>query len=830
MILAFLSWYGIFLLVGWLGFPIAYRFLPFLPGRGFALSKGLGLLVWAFGFWIAVSLHVAQNDAGGILLSLLALALIAGLSLRSGMKELAAWVRNHGRLILISEGIFLVLFGFWAVVRAAAPEAVGTEKPMELAFIQAILRSPSFPPHDAWLSGYAISYYYFGYVMVAMLSRFTGVAGEVGFNLAIAGWFGLAGVASYGVLYELLASRATPKMRKTAVQALLAPLFILLLSNLNGPLEMLHAGGVFWQRSPSGEWQSSFWRWLDIQELNRPPAEPFSWVPNRPGGIWWWRSSRVLTDYDLNGAPREVIDEFPAFSFILGDLHPHVLAMPFGLLALGLALNLYYKARILPHSRVRPSSLVAQGDFWLGVIGLGALAFLNTWDFPIYMAIYVAAWILGRGSAEGWDWQYVREGVILGLLTGVGGILFYAPFYSGFASQAGGVLPSLSFFTRGVHFWVMFGSLLIPALAWMVVELPAERRPFFLWRGLAWAAVGVFGLWLFSYLVGFLYFALPNMADLITALQGGVSPQMALLGSFAKRLAQPGMWLSMLAILALALSVFLALSRLIPAGEREPSPGLQNQLWIDEKAGKLFILLLFLAGCGLVLLPEFFYLRDQFGWRMNTIFKFYFQAWMIWGIVAGYATARLLERFSAGISAWVVRAGLAVLIVMGLVYGFFGVMTRTQEFHPAEWSLDGALALRRYQPEEYEAIQWLKTAPAGVVAEAVGGSYTDFARVATFSGNPTVLGWPGHESQWRGGAREMGSREKDVELLYTVPDWETARNIIVSYNIRYIYVGSLEWNKYRIREEKFQTNMRLIFQNASVRIYESPASLYEKLD
>ncbi|HCE16314.1 MAG TPA: hypothetical protein DEQ80_00505 [Anaerolinea thermolimosa] len=830
MILAFLSWYGIFLLVGWLGFPIAYRFLPFLPGRGFALSKVLGLLIWAFGFWVTVSLHVLQNDAGGILLSLLALVLIAGLSLRSNAKELVAWVRDHMRLILVSEGLFFVLFAFWAVVRAAAPEAVGTEKPMELAFIQAILRSPSFPPHDPWLSGYAISYYYFGYVMVAMLSRLTGVAGEVGFNLAIAGWFGLAGVASYGVLYELLASGAGLKMRKAAVQALLAPLFILLISNLNGPLEVLHAGGVFWQRTPSGDWQSSFWRWLDIQELNRPPAEPFSWVPNRPGGIWWWRSSRVLTDYDLNGAPREVIDEFPAFSFILGDLHPHVLAMPFGLLALGLALNLYFKARTLPDSRVRPSLLVVQRDFWLGVVGLGALAFLNTWDFPIYVAIYVAAWILGRGSSMGWQWQYVREGILLGVLTGVGGVLLYAPFYTGFASQAGGVLPSLSFFTRGVHFWVMFGSLLIPALAWIVTELPVERRPLFLWRGFTWAAVGVFGLWLFSYLVGFFYYTLPGMADLITALQGGVSPQMALLGSFAKRLAQPGMWLSMLAILTLALSVFLALSRLVPADEKHLSPGLQDQASVDENSGKLFVLLLFLAGVGLVLLPEFFYLRDQFGWRMNTIFKFYFQAWMIWGIVAGYASARLLERFSAGISAWVVRAGLAVLLVMGLVYGYFGVMTRTQGFRPAEWSIDGALALRRYQPEEYEAIQWLKTAPAGVVAEAVGGSYTEFARVATFSGDPTVLGWPGHESQWRGGAREMGSREKDVELLYTVPDWETARSIIVSYNIRYIYVGSLEWSKYRVREEKFQTNMRLIFQNASVRIYEAPASLYEKPD
>ena len=81
------------------------------------------------------------------------------------------------------EALFLLAFAAWAFVRAANPEAVGTEKPMELAFINAILRSPAFPPHDPWLSGYAISYYYFGYVLVAMLAKTGGTSGGVAFNL-----------------------------------------------------------------------------------------------------------------------------------------------------------------------------------------------------------------------------------------------------------------------------------------------------------------------------------------------------------------------------------------------------------------------------------------------------------------------------------------------------------------------------------------------------------------------------------------------------------------------------------------------------------------------
>ena len=78
---------------------------------------------------------------------------------------------------------------------------------MELAFINAILHSPTFPPHDPWLSGYAISYYYFGYVMVAMLCRITATASGIGFNLAISSWFALTALGAYGILFNLLSSR-----------------------------------------------------------------------------------------------------------------------------------------------------------------------------------------------------------------------------------------------------------------------------------------------------------------------------------------------------------------------------------------------------------------------------------------------------------------------------------------------------------------------------------------------------------------------------------------------------------------------------------------------
>ena len=203
-----------------------------------------------------------------------------------------------------------------------------------------------------------------------------------------------------------------------------------------------------------------------------------------------------------------------------------------------------------------------------------------------------------------------------------------------------------------------------------------------------------------------------------------------------------------------------------------------------------FVLLLVFVGCGLVLTPEFFYLRDQFGWRMNTIFKFYFQTWIIWGLSAAFASALLISTLKKFWGA-IYKIGWVVLIVLGLAYPLFGVLTKTDNFKPPEFTLNGNAYFQNGNPDEWAGIRWLQQAPLGVVAEAVGGSYSQYARISTQSGDPTVLGWTGHESQWRGGSKEMGSRETDISTLYKTTDWKTAKTILDEYNIRYVFIDDL---------------------------------------
>jgi uncharacterized membrane protein len=174
---------------------------------------------------------------------------------------------------------------------------------------------------------------------------------------------------------------------------------------------------------------------------------------------------------------------------------------------------------------------------------------------------------------------------------------------------------------------------------------------------------------------------------------------------------------------------------------------------------------------------------------------------------------------------------LALVLLVGFTYTTLGLWSKTNGFNPASgFNLDGTAYMESQSPDDAAAIRWLWTAAPGVVAEAVGGSYSEYARVATLSGLPNVLGWPGHESQWRGGGREMGSRQADLERLYCTRSWDEAQQILNKYNIRYVYISNLERRSYvpnqdtcpsGLSEDKFRQYMQQAYQNGSVTIYDS---------
>lgn len=786
------------------GAPLAFAWLRNLPSRGYAVAKALGLLFSGVLLWWGATLHLWPNTAAA---AIAAAALILGLglwSLRGRWHELPTWWRAQRRFVLITELLFALALVGWTAVRATQPQlaTAGGEKWMEIAFLNAVLRSPAMPPHDPWLSGFAISYYYLGYLLLGMLTQVAAIPATVAFNLGNAAWFALAAVAAYGIVYDLT-DGARPN------KALFAPLLLLVTGNANGLLQVIHGLNLL---------PAAFWRWLDLKSLSTAPPTPGDWMT--AARFDWWQASRILHDYApistaQSPISQEVIDEFPAFSFILGDMHPHLLALPFVLLAIALALNLWKATPAEQKAADAPAQLkdrlVALAP-WIGVAAtLGALGFLNTWDFPIYWALIVAVALLKRWEAapEKSLFEVAIAFIPAAAALAAGSVALYGPFWFALRSQAGGVLPNVFNATRLPQFLVMFAPLALP-IAGIIFSLGKETGVRWIqvlgWSALVIGALTVTGL-LLGWLIGAPYLEGLQQGQPIPGL--GMVDTEAVLAALVARLLNP--WTALLLTLG-CLTLFMAL------------------LTPQRSAGnsRAFAGVLTLLGLGLTLAPEYVFLKDVFSTRMNTIFKFYFQAWVVWSLAGAWwlaeahgPTATRLKRGAVAL-AW-------LLIAAGWVYTGFAIPARAgqnQGFYGGAGALDGAAWLADRNAEDWEAITWLNTYVPGrpVIAEAPGDrrrAYVYEGRVSALTGLPTLLGWGGHQSQWRGNYDVPTQREAALETLFTTTDVPLTRALLAQYEVAYIYIGPLERERYsEAGLEKFAALFPAVFKNTGVTIYQ----------
>jgi len=806
-----LVWWLAIEVIGLLALPITFALLRFLPDRGVGVSRAVGLLLSAYAYWLLVSLGFLHNTRASIVAVLLGLGACSFAVWRRCAVDLGAFLRRARRTWLWSEAIFFLCLVGFSLFRAYDPNIAATEKPMEFAFLNGILRSEAFPPSDPWLSGFGISYYYFGYVMVAMVTRLTGLASGVTFNLAGATLLAMTFVGAYSLVSNMVeAHRRRGKVSGVSAGSsvtmagvstgLLGGVLVALIGNLEGVFELVRARG----------WGSeALWQFLDVRNL-QSTARSATWYPDDMW--WWWRASRVVHDRDLFGNSMEVIDEFPFFSFLLGDNHPHVLALPFVLLALALALNL-----LLRPARELGTATVAgvEAPWWsrltygiwsgwpldvpLWGLLLGALGFLNTWDYPTCLGLFALAYFAWRvRTHQGSVWTCLVDTVALGVTLGVLGLLFYLPFYLGFRSQAGGVGLVLGIKTQVQQYVLMFGTQLVlvggflaavgrrrisggqrPSAASLIVGLVALLAvgaclTFRWWT----ASVGLF----LAGLAGVLLLWSPGVGNggrTVVSMEGG--------GSIA--------------------------------GEVAPR---------SLSAAEVLCLLALMAGLLLTALVEFIYLRDTFNTRMNTVFKFYYQAWVLLSVVGAFGVYEVLSGWhKSRVIGRILCAGWAVvgvaLLLAGLSYTVMGIVSKAGGFQGTP-TLDGTAYVREYHPDEYEAISWLQAnAPRGsVMVEAPGNQYSEYNRVSAHTGIPTLLGWGGHELQWRGNYDEPGRREADIAVIYQPDDVAATADILTRYGVDYVYVGPNERAKYGVSTatlQKLAQIMEPVFENGQVIIY-----------
>ncbi|MBF0508443.1 MAG: hypothetical protein HQK57_05900, partial [Deltaproteobacteria bacterium] len=729
-------------------------------------------------------------------------------------------VRPSPALVLVYEAVFLVAFALWALVRAYDPGVGHTEQPMDLMFMNGIWNSPDYPPHDPWLNGYAISYYYLGYWLITTLGRLAGLVPEMAYNVGQACWFGLLCLGTFGIGYNLVALEGTERPgspRKLssarvipiAVSAgLLTTTCVVLMGNLSG-----------------------VWDWL--QQKNTV-------------GYWWWPSSRVISDSDALGRHLEVIDEFPIFSYILGDTHPHLLAMPFVLLITALALNIFlYKGtpeaasltsaneenRIWSYPatnwrRLKSAIPANQSGWWLIVLCVGALIPMNTWDFPAYWLLLAVSFGLALKQFLPSGQETTGGGVLastafFAALVILVALVLYLPYLITSQSQYQGLLPNLFNPTSIKQLLLYLGPLFVgPAV--LICRAWIETKPAWKRLGLTTLVIlGVPALFILGHAVWFLKTASgrSRLAAIWPSQDFTGVPAMIF-----ERWGHQPYTLLVTGVLLAAVITLLWPKQGDVGGRSENSEGrvVKNSATRLEPARDFALIL---AGLGflLIYIPEFVFIHDQFSNRMNTIFKFYYQAWLLLGVATAFVMVTEWRRGRGIFLNWVNF----VLIGLCLIYSVAATHNVTAGFSSPVLTLNAIKHQERWNPDEMGAVKWVfqNTSPQAVIAQMQGASYTfDSDLISVYTGRPTLLGWDGHEVQWRGKdyGWMAGGRPEALTALYNPASVAAVLDLLKKWSIDYVYIGPGERRKYQItpaQESMFEQAMDPVFKSGSVRIF-----------
>ena len=628
------AWWGGLLILGWLLFPLAFLVFRGLSERGYAVSKILSLLLVGWLAWMLGSLRWLPFTRATIGLLVGGLGLLAAGVAARHAGELRRWIVAHRRYIISVELLWLALFLFDLFIRWHNPDlwhpAYGGEKPMDFSYFNAVLRSTSFPPFDPWLAGGYINYYYFGYVLAAVPTKLLGIVPALAYNLLLPMLFAMTGTGAFCVAYNLSAGVGEERGRggKALLGGIAAAALMVMLGNL-GQLDTIAKGlrkAAAAVSDPPLPGMGAVSDWAT--GLYRAAFE--GKMISMGTGEWYWNATRLIPHPESEAVP---ITEFPLFTFLYADLHAHMLALPLTLLALAWALAVVLGAR---RSGDKPA---AAAHWWVGALAIGALGPTNTWDLPTYLALGCAAVVYAqfcRHERLDYDMLLAAAGRVA-LLVALAA-LFFRPYALWYGSGYNAVELWRGSTTPLSAYLKIHGLFLFIIVAFLVVE---TRR------------------WVQSTTIH----GLLGMKDLVAV---GIVTGVALLGMIA---------LLLFGGVQIAPVVFglLAWATLL-------------MLFPQQTSQKRVALTLVNLALLLTLLVELVRLEGDIS-RMNTVFKFYLQAWTLFSVTAGAGLAWVWQQLPdwqpRNARLW--RVGLGLLVLIAATYTLLASSAKMRNRWNARW-------------------------------------------------------------------------------------------------------------------------------------------------
>ncbi len=769
-------WYLFLFALGLAAYPLTRLALNGLKQYSYPLSRAAGLLLLAWISWMGGSVGVPFTRSSiGAAATLIALTgLTVGWARREQLRE--EWNSNR-RFFALTEILFLVFFLIDLLIRVGNPDmwhpAKGGERPMDFSYFNAVLKSESFPPYDPWYAGGYINYYYYGFVLAGAPVKLLGIVPSIAYNFLLPTWFALVAVGAFAVAWNLTDRTKAEKKELLlydfrAVAGIAASMLTVLLGNLGTVRTILLAfqrvaapGGIV---PPDAGWLERLgWilqgMFMSFGGGGLPLAR----------GDWYWLPSRVIP------APGDVepITEFPLFTFLYSDLHAHLLATPVTLFIVAWAVSF-----------IKSQARMTRGE-WLASFGFAALAIgtlrpTNTWDLYTYYPLAAIALVYtlfrrfdweallrlvpARETLKEYEWlTRAALSLLAAYLLYQFASLLYFPFDYWYSLGYGKIQEWFGSHTPLSSYLAHWGLFLFIITAWLI------------WETREWMAVTPVS-------------RLNKLRGYVPLIEMTLAAGLAALAYFIAKGATVG-------LLALPLAAWAGALLLRP----------------DTPDVKRFVLLMIGTALILTLAVELVVLVGDIG-RMNTVFKLYLQAWMLFAVSAAAAFGWLLNVVPFWTAKWrnVYQGGLYLLLFGAFLFTLTASADKIADrMNPeAPRTLDSMNFMKTAQlwdgdmmnlDEDYRAIRWMQENVKGspVIVEAKCTEYRWCTRFTIYTGLPGVVGWNWHQRQQRGHVSfDVEQRVNEVGVFYTTTDIDWAREFLKKYQVEYIVVGQLERNVY----------------------------------
>lgn len=825
------AWLFVFEVISLSVLPIVLLLFRGLPDRGYLLSKPLGFLTLGYVVWLGASLKAFDFSRTTIAVMLLLMLLAGSLVAYATRENLRDFVRERWRSVLMWESLFLVAFLLIYLVRLANPDiwhpARGGEKPMDFAYLNAVIRSTEMPPYDPWFSGAYINYYYFGQFLTATMIKLTGILPEVGYNLAVPMFFAIGVAAAYSLGFNLAETTRRFMRRRPGggrigprgpVLAGLGTVFLIMCAgNLGGTRQLID------NYSKISPWH------VDapllgglVGLIGGVKAQLIDGQSVPLGYDWYWASSRMMP-------PTISITEFPFFSFLFADLHAHMMAIPFAVTALAVGAAVIINATRLTRESVQFQRWAGWGMVVVLALVVGSLRWINSWDYPPFLIAGFAAVLISERMMEGRNsWAVLGRGAIKCFVLLLLSVMLFYPFQANYQLPATGFSQMTDRETTPLHQYLAHFGIMLFMIGGFVIFM--SRRA---WRrmgglrflgtlALLFVAVSLAGIVAADRLQWFLDAAPGNftarglsgerfLRDVFGAIFEPAPGPKPIAGSTDAGAVHHTTPVVGFALIGLALLLVLAWQ------------GVRRVRAIDGI--QLFVFSLLAIGLLLSAAVELLTLDGDIQ-RMNTVFKFYLHIWLLYATAAAFGAWYVLDVVRPKVSAirvpipqirfshWyqpAFAAGVGVFLLAAVVYPIVATPQRVQDRFDNPGAIkprtdDGMAYMLGAQfgekggvvnlADDYAGIQWMRDNVQGsptIIEGVTGAGYRWGSRYTIYTGLPAVAGWDFHQRQQRPQfAGLVTNRQEDVALFYETADPAEAQDILEKYDVRYVVLGALE--------------------------------------